>query len=68
MADTKPKVPAAFAGAPVKPVDHRNPPKPAAAGKSAPFAPDHFTREGTAPISAAVKPVPPPKSSTQPKP
>ena len=63
MAETKPKVPAAFAGAPVMPVDHRNPPKPAAAVKSTAVEPDHFTRETTAPVSAPVKPVVPPKTN-----
>jgi len=42
----------AFAGAPVKPVDHRNPPKPATAVKSE-TKPDHFTRERPAPVSTA---------------
>ena len=47
----------AFAGEPVKPVDHRNPPKPAAAVKSTPKA-DHFTREATGPVAAPVKSAP----------
>ena len=47
----------AFAGAPVKPVDHRNPPKPATAAKSE-IKPDHFTRERPAPVSAPTAKAP----------
>ena len=56
--DKKNGRPLGFAGERPEAIDHRTPPKPLTAGKSAPAKPDHFNREQPATIAMPGKTAP----------